>query len=128
MTNPVVHVVNHSSQELCIAHDPNWDDQVLLVDGQRSRSTLCLAPGVDTDVSVDLKGDDSPEEHLMGVIFTDGKDFTYGNAGGYQTTIGQHADTGLLDVTDPYTLRSPSVRYSLGNQTQWSMDMTFVDA
>ncbi|PMS27013.1 hypothetical protein C0Z19_04365 [Trinickia soli] len=128
MTNPVVHVSNLSSQAVCISHDPNWDDQELLVDGERSTYTTCIASGVDADVSVDAEGDDSPDEHLMGVIFSDGKDFEYGNAGGYQATIGHHADSGLLAVTDQYTMRSPSIQYSVDNQTQWSMDMTFVDA
>lgn len=127
MTNPIVRVTNLSTQAVCIEHDPNWDDQVLTIDGARMNQTLCLSPGVDANVSIDANGDTSTDPHLMGVIFSDGKDITYGNAGGYQTTIGQDADSGLLSVTDDFKLRSPSFQYSLGNQTQWSMDMTFVD-
>ncbi|HVW50835.1 MAG TPA: hypothetical protein VHC91_10640 [Trinickia sp.] len=127
MTNPIVRVTNLSTQEVCIERDPNWDDQVLTIDGARTHHTLCLSPGVDANVSIDANGDASTDPNLMGVIFSDGKDVTYGNAGGYQTTIGHDADSGLLAVTDEFKLRSPSIQYSLGNQTQWSMDMTFAD-
>jgi hypothetical protein len=128
MTDPVVRVTNHSTQEVCIAHDPNWDDQVLLIDGSAVTRTLCLEPGVDADVSIRLGRNTAPEENLMGVIFSDGKDFTYGNSGAYQTTIGHHRDTGFLSVTDEYPIRTPSVQYAVSNQTEWSMDMTFVDS
>ncbi|WP_206951556.1 hypothetical protein [Trinickia acidisoli] len=128
MTDPVVHVTNHASHKVCIAHDPNWDDQVLLVDGRAAKRTRCLAPGAQADVGIRLGADTEPEEYLIGVIFADGKDFDYGKAGAYQTTIGHHPDTGLLAVTDEHTIRAPSVQYSTGNQTQWSMDMTFVDS
>jgi hypothetical protein len=125
MTNPVVHVANRSNQEVCIAHDPNWDDQVLLIDGSASTDSLCLAPGIDADVSIDIGGDTAPEEHLMGVIFSDAVDFTYGRAGGYQTTIGHHPQTGLLGVTDDWRMRTPSIQYAVSDQTHWSMNMTF---
>jgi len=128
MTDPVVRVTNLSNQEVCIAHDPNWDDQVLLIDGSAVTRTLCLAPGIDANVGIHMGRYTEPREHLMGVIFSDGKDFTYGHAGAYQTTIGHHRDTGLLAVTDDYEIRTPSVQYTVANQTQWSMDMTFVDS
>jgi hypothetical protein len=128
MTNPVVHVANRSNQEVCIAHDPNWDEQVLRIDGSASAYTLCLEPGVDADVSIDVRGDTTPEAYLMGVIFSDGKDFTYGRSGAYQTTIGHHPNTGLLGVTDESTIRTPSVQYVVSNQTPWSMNMTFDNA
>ena len=128
MTDPVVRVANHASQQVCIARDPNWDDQVLLIDGRPANQTRCLAPGALAEVSVRLGENASPDENLMGVIFADGKDFNYGRAGGYQTTIGQHAETALMDVTDEHKIRTPAVQYSVANQTPWSMDMTFVDS
>lgn len=128
MTHPVVHVSNRSSHEICIARDPNWDDQVLLVDGRSARYTLCLTPGTAAEVGIDVGDDSTPDANLMGVIFADGHQFDYGESGAYQTTIGHHEDSGLLAVTDESTIRRPAVQYAIANQTQWSMDMTFVDA
>lgn len=128
MTDPVVRVTNHAARPVCIARDPNWDDQVLLIGGRPAKRTRCLDPGAKTSVGVRLGADTAPDEHLMGVVFADGKDFNYGKAGGFQTTIGQHPDTGLLTVTDGHTLGTPSVQYTIANETQWSMDMAFVDS
>lgn len=132
MTQPIVHVANHATIPVCIARDPNWDDQVLVFGGRESRQTRCLAPGADTTVGVradaetdiDMKRD----ENLIGVIFADSKDFESGKLGGYQSTIGHHGETGLLDVTDERIFGSPSTRYAVTDQTQWSMNMTFIDA
>lgn len=128
MTDPIIRVANHATIPVCIARDPNWDDQVLLMGGRASTRTRCLAPGADTSIGIRLGADRTPDENLMGVVFADTKDFDRGKAGGYQSTIGHHAETGLLAVTDEYVLGSPSTRYSVTNQTPWSMDMTFIDA
>lgn len=128
MTDPVVRVTNHADHPVCIARDPNWDDQVLFIGGRASKRTRCLAPGADTSIGIRLGADTAPDENLMGVVFTDAKDFNNGKAGLYQATIGHDPDTGLLTVTDDHILGTPSVRYILANETQWSMDMTFVDS
>lgn len=128
MTDPIVRVTNHASTPVCIARDPNWDDQVLQIGGRASNRTRCLDPGADTSVGIRLGTDTEPDENLMGVIFADAKDFNRGETGVYQSTIGHHPATGLLTVTDEHVLGAPSTRYTLANQTQWSMDMTFVDA
>ena len=128
MTDPVVRVINHASHRVCIAGDPNWDDQALLIDGRAAKRLRCVEPDARAEVSIRLGGDTSPDEQLMGVIFADGKDFNYGPAGAYQTTIGHHPDTDLLNVTHEYTIRTPVVQYAVGSQTQWSMEMTFVDS
>lgn len=128
MTDPVVRVINHASQKVCIAGDPNWDDQALLVNGRTANRTRCFAPGTQAQVSIRLGADTTPDEQLMGVIFADGKDFDYGRAGAYQTTVGHHPDSGLIGVTNEHIIRTPAVQYSVGNQTQWSMDMTFTDS
>lgn len=132
MTQPIVHVANHATIPVCIAHDPNWDDQVLAFGGRASSQTRCLAPGADTTVGVrtdvQTATDATRDENLIGVIFADSKDFESGKSGGYQSTIGHHAETGLLGVTDEHIFGSPSTRYAVTDQTQWSMSMTFVDA
>lgn len=128
MTDPVVRVINHASQKICIAGDPNWDDQALLINRRTTNGTRCFSPGSQAEVSIRLGSDTEPDEQLMGVIFADGKDFDYGRAGAYQTTIGHHSESGLMDVTDEHNIRTPAVRYSVANQTQWSMDMTFTDS
>ena len=128
MTDLVVHVTNRTSHPVCIARDPNWDDQVLLIGGRVAKRTRCLGPGAKTDIGVQLGTDRQRDENLMGVIFADAKDFNYGKVGMRQMTIGHHTDSGLLAVTDEFTVGTPSAQYSTTNQTQWSMDMTFVDS
>ncbi|RDU95705.1 hypothetical protein DWV00_27745 [Trinickia dinghuensis] len=119
---------------MCIARDPNWDDQVLLVGGRAAEKARCLRPGASTSFGIRLGADTEPDENLMGVIFGDGKVFGFGmkfdyeNAGAYQSTLGHHPDTGLLAVTDETKLGTPSFKYSVTDQTQWSMKMTFEDA
>ena len=128
MTDPVVHVANRASHPVCIARDPNWDDQQLLIGGRVATRARCLGPGAKTDIGVRLGTDTERDENLMGVIFADAKDFNAGGVGMRQITIGHHTDTGMLAVTDEFTVGTPSVQYSTTNQTQWSMDMTFVDS
>ena len=128
VTDPVVHVTNQANHPVCIARDPNWDDQVLLINGRPATRSLCLAPGTAANVGVRAGADAQPEENWMGIIFAEATNFHYGQVGMYQTTFGQHPDTNLLSVTDEHTSGTPAVRYSVANQTQWSMDMTFVDA
>lgn len=128
MTDPVIHVANHATIPVCIARDPNWDDQVLLIGGRESKQTRCLAPGADTSFGVRIGADTEPDENLIGVIFADAKDVAYGKVGAYHSTIGHDPATGLLAVTDENIVGTPSTRYKIANETQWSMSMTFVDA
>lgn len=128
MTDPVVRVANHSTHPVCIARDPNWDDQVLLIDGSPAKHTLCLSPDTRAEIGIALGTDTDPDAYLMGVIFSDGRDFDYGDAAAYQTTIGQNPETGLLGITDQFTISAPSQHYAISNQTQWSMGMTFKDS
>ena len=91
------------------------------------------ANGANTDTNatltqVSMGPNNGAKEYLMGVIFADGKDYEYGSAGGYQLSIGQHSETGLLDVTDVYTLRRPAMRYTLADNTPSSVTMDFLDA
>lgn len=127
MSSPVVHVNNNTSRDLYIDHDPNWDDQVLLIDGEPIPDIYCLPANSSTKVSIDMRGHKAKDEYLMGIIFSDGKNYDYGPAGAYQSSIGHDPNTGLLGVTDESTLKNPAVRYTIENQTDWSVEMKFVD-
>jgi hypothetical protein len=128
MTDPVVRVTNHASLPVCIARDPNWDDQVLFVDGRVAKQTRCLDTGTKVDIGIRLDGDHTPDENLMGVLFADAKDVERGQAGFYQATIGHHRDTGMLSVTDESKFGAPSLKYEVTGQTSSSLDLTFVDS
>ncbi|HTI19170.1 MAG TPA: hypothetical protein VL598_16085 [Trinickia sp.] len=127
MSDPVVNVTNHSTRDLFVDRDPNWDDQVLMVDGKRLKQVHRVRPDESVTVSVPMSPHDVGDEHMMGVIFADGKDYDYGGAGGYQLSIGQHSESGLLGVTDEYKLKRPGIEYMATNQTAWSMNIEFID-
>jgi hypothetical protein len=127
MSNPVVVVKNHTSHDICIDHDPNWDDQRLFINEKPIPDIYCLPPNKSVKVSIDVGGVTHKDEHMMGVIFSDGQDYERGHGGAYQTSIGHHPKSGLLDVTDEYVLKHPTVRYTVENRTDWSVDMNFVD-
>jgi hypothetical protein len=125
--NPVLLVKNQTSRDLCIEHDPNWDDQQLFINGKPTSELYCLPPDESARVSIDVRGVTHKDEHMMGVIFTDTKHYNYQDGGVYQTTIGHHPDTQLLDVTDEYVLTEPSMSYTVDDRTDWSATLTFVD-
>jgi hypothetical protein len=126
MTQPVVHVVNASAHALFIDHDPNWDDQILVVDGQPVDSIFHLPAGACAVLTVAADTSAAKDANLIGVIFSDGKHYDYGSAGSYQATIGHGAD-GLLGVTDQAIHRQPRIGYVLEAQTDWSMTLRFAD-
>jgi hypothetical protein len=128
VSDPVLYVTNHSTRDVFIAGDPNWDDQVLMVNGERTKGVQRLAPEQSATVSVQWGPHENGEEHMMGVIFADGRQYDYGPAGAYQMSIGQHAETGLLGVTDEHVIKRPAFEYATTNPTPWSMDVEFVDA
>jgi hypothetical protein len=120
MNHPTVNVVNNASRAIFIDHDPNWDDQVLKIDGQPIHRAYSLSPGAAAKVSVDWDG--AAEELMIGVIFSDLAD----ESDGYQLSIGQAPSTGELDVTDGDG--QGRVTYTVKDQAPWSMTMDFVDA
>jgi hypothetical protein len=128
VSDAIVHVTNHSTRDLFIARDPNWDDQVLFLDGRRLNRAHRLGPEESADVSVPMGPNDGAKEYLMGVIFADGRDYDYGSAGAYQMAIGHHSETGLLGVTDESTIKRPAMRYTMTDHAPWSVRMDFVDA
>ncbi|OHX10435.1 hypothetical protein [Chromobacterium sphagni] len=123
MSKPIVTVKNHSSRDIFIDGDPNWDDQVLLIDGQPQERIYLLASDQSVQISVDWDGQGN--ELMMGVIFADGPDYDYGGDGFYQLSIGQEPRSGNLGVTDGGG--DAKVQYTVGQQTPWTMTMDFID-
>jgi hypothetical protein len=128
VNDPVLHLTNHSTRDVFIARDPNWDDQVLLLDGQRLRSARRLRPDESATLSLPMPPGGRASEEMMGVIFADGPNYNYGSAGAYQMSIGQQPETSLLAVTDEYRIKRPAIEYLATRQQAWSMDIEFVDA
>lgn len=126
MTQPVVHVVNASTHELFIDHDPNWDDQVLVVDGEPVDSIYRLPAGACAVVTIAAAISPAKDANLIGVVLSDGQHYDYGTAGFYQATIG-HDENGLLGVTDELVHRQPRIGYALEARTDWSMTLRFAD-
>src|SRR5437016_193930 len=124
MSAPVVTVKNHSSRDLFVDGDPNWDDQRLKLSGKVLGEVHTLAKGATIQLSVDwnAKGD----AQMMGVIFAEKKIYDHG-VGFYQMTIGQDEE-GRLDVTAPNPMNRPHVKYTVEAQTPWTMTLTFHDA
>jgi hypothetical protein len=115
-----VTVKNESSFEIKISGEPNWDDQVITIDGKPHKKTYSLARGASAVVGVTLDNDE------MGVYFTSRE---LGGAGEatYSMEIGPNA-AGNEDVTDSTTFGTPAVKYTLHDQQPLSMTMVFVDA
>lgn len=126
MTKPVVTVKNNSSRDIFVDSDPNWDDQILQIDGKHLRSVYTLIQTAIIEISEHWDGPGN--ELMMGVIFADAANYDSGGVGFYQLSIGQESETGNLGVTDTYENAQPLVRYTLEDQTPWSMTMNFVDA
>jgi len=126
MSNPVVTVKNHSTRDIFVDGDPNWDDQVLTINGKPTKKIYTLTPG--SEITVSVHWDEAGAELMMGVIFADAANYDFGNVGFYQLSIGQETTSGNLGVTDENTNGQPLVRYTVSDQEPWSMTMAFVDA
>lgn len=127
MSDAIVRVSNQSSRDIFISGDPNWDDQVLILDGRPKAKPYRLPPGRSADLFVPAEDSGEIDAHAVGLIVADGLDVDYGSAGGYQTTIGREQETGRLGVTDESVLNAPAVRYSTTSEGPLSMKMEFVD-
>lgn len=122
MSSLAVTVKNDSSHDIYIDKDPNWDDQVLTIDGAPQESIYVLAPGSSAVVGI------TADYNEMGVIFAGSKDYDYGPGSWmYQLSIGPDPDTGDQAVTDGEPSGSPTVEYRLEDQEPLSMTMIFVD-
>ena len=128
MSDGIVHVSNQSSRDIFICGDPNWDDQILILNGRPKARPYRLPPGRSAELFVPAEDNGEIDSHALGVIVADGKDFDYGSSGAYQATIGRQQETGWLGVTDESVLNAPAVRYSTTSEGSLSMKMEFVDA
>jgi len=126
MSDPVVTVNNQSTHAIYVDGDPNWDDQILKIDGKRSHGVYTLASGATITVSVAWEG--PGDDMMMGVIMADAANYDAGGVGFYQITFGQDPESGNLGVTDCYVNAQPQVSYVLQNQAPWSVTMTFTDS
>jgi hypothetical protein len=111
---------NQTSNIVYIDRDPNWDDQVLTINGAPQMEIYALNPGASAVVGVDW---DATE---MGVIFATTKNYDYDGTGFYQLTIGQDGDK--LGITDGGPNGTPTFTYTLQDQQSLSMTMVFADA
>ena len=116
MDSLAVTVKNDSSHDLFIDGDPNWDDQVLTIDGTPLERVYRLPAGSSAVVGI------TADYNEMGVIFGSGNDSWF-----YQLSIGPD-DTGNQSVTDSYVNGTPTVTYTLRDQAPLSVTMDFVDA
>ena len=116
-------IQNSSTVGLNLSGDPNWDDQVLLVNGKRLQSeAFLIAPGLSAIACV-VWGDALPTDSMMGILVEDGA------GGSFQLTIGQDPGIQKMAVTDPdpYIYGSPKVNYVTTVQTEWSVTLVFRD-
>jgi hypothetical protein len=116
MESLAVTVKNDSSHDLFIDGDPNWDDQVLTIDGTPHQKAYRLPAGSSAVVGI------TADYNEMGVMFGSGTGSWF-----YQLSIGPD-DTGNQSVTDDSTEGTPAVTYTLQDQAPLSMTMDFVDA
>jgi len=121
MSSLAVTVKNDSSHDIYVDGDPNWDDQVLTIDGQPQESIYLLGPGSSAVVGI------TADYNEMGVIFAGAKNYDAGHTWMYQLSIGPDPDTGDQSVTDGGPSGSPAVEYTLADQAPLSMTMNFVD-
>lgn len=115
-----VTVRNDTNQELFIDGDPNWDDQVLTIDGTPRERIYGLGTGSSAVVGI------TADYNEMGVIFATSRNYDSDGSGFYQLTIGP-SDDGNLGVTDGGPNGSPTVQYTLADQAPLSMTMTFTN-
>jgi hypothetical protein len=127
MSDAIVRIGNESSRDIFISGDPNWDDQILILNGRPKAQPFRLPPGHSAELFVPAEDNGEIGAHALGVIVADGRDVDYGSAGGYQTTIGRQQETGWLGITDESVLNAPAVRYSTTREGPLSMKMDFVD-
>ncbi len=115
IVDPTVTLVNASTKEIGVEHDPNWDDQILLIGGKHHRAPVKVAPG--KSVKFGLKGETGVDGASMGVnlhlpdfvafeVYVNAKD--------------------LLDVKDP-TDGDLDRRLKAGEQSLSAMTLTVTD-
>lgn len=118
MNTVSVTLKNDSNQLLYVSGDPNWDDQALLVDGQLLLGDALLEPNA--TLVITMNWDFAPDEYMLGMIVSQTK-FAANNS--WQMTIGENAQTQLLDITEAYELGHPTQTYRVSNATPWALTL-----
>ena len=122
-------IQNNASAGLYLSADPNWDGQILFVNGKRMHGgSFLIEPGLSATASVGWD-DSPPAEYMMGIIISEDENPDYGKGGSFQLTIGLDPSTKKMAVTDPepYTSGSPKESYIVTAQTEWSLTLVFSD-
>lgn len=123
MSNPVLVVESKTAKDIYVSGDPNWDDQVLIINGSTDVGYGRVTEGTPATVSVDW-GENPPDELMMGVIISEQK---YGNESAYQLSIGVDPDSGKMGVAEPYSYGDPTIQYTARDQTSTSVTLVFTD-
>lgn len=113
MDSLAVTVNNNASSDLFIDGDPNWDDQVLTINGEPRQEVYRLPAGSSAVVGI------TADYNEMGVIFGGGND-----GWSYALSIGPD-DAGNQSVTDSFVFGTPPMSYTLQDQSPLSMTMVF---
>jgi len=123
MTNPVMVVKSKTAKKVYVSGDPNWDDQVLILNGSTDESYALVQEGHPVTASVDW-GTNPPDALMMGVLISEQK---HGDQSAYQLTIGVNPDTGKMDVTEPYSYGDPGFKYSITDRTETTVTLLLTD-
>jgi hypothetical protein len=113
---PKIHIKNRTTRDLFIDSNDDWDDQVLLVSGKVLHGQHKVAKG--SHATISQKGWTDAGDCRMGVDVTEGRE------GGYQMTIGQTPDLGVIEMT---RYGEVHVAYTISDQAPSEITMTFAD-
>ena len=121
---------NESNHVVFISDDPNWDDQILIVDGKElGGGTYPLAPGDSADITTNLI-QEAPDENgiELGVIFADNDNFDI-EGRGYQEWVGQDPETGLMSLrrADEAEIGHPRFKLGVLSQSRSTLRLAFLD-
>jgi hypothetical protein len=119
MADLVLTVKNDSSHELFINRDPNWDDEVLTIDGTPQDQPFTLAVG--SSAAVTAGGDE------MGVIVSTLPNYEFHGVTAYQLGIGPDSDSGNASITIENSWGAPVVKYAFVDQKPLSATLDFTD-
>ena len=123
MANPVLVVKSDTEIPLYVSGDPNWDDQVLILNGSTDQGYAEASEG--SPVTASVEWNFPPDSLMMGVYVSQGElnsqDF-------YSLSIGVDPDSGLMGVTDSVLFGSPTVTYAITGQTEDTVTLTFTDS
>lgn len=117
--------INHTSGDIIIDGDPNWDDQELRIDGVIMTSPYRSQSGQSVGASVDGWEEDGNNANMMGIFYV-GPSNQNEKHNNFMMTIGQN-DDGLMSITDVTSLQPMTIKYSVVSQTKWILVLKFED-